>query len=50
VRFDVWKRLIELSMVERGPNGEPVLSARGEKTFTTMEAGDDVPEFTYEAE
>jgi hypothetical protein len=28
----------------------PLLTAKGQKTFTAMEAGDDVPEFTYEAE
>jgi hypothetical protein len=48
--FDVWKELQQRGHVERGDDGKPTLTANGQKTFTAMEAGDDVPEFTYEAE
>jgi hypothetical protein len=29
IRFDVWKRLTEIGMVERGSRGEPQLSSKG---------------------
>jgi hypothetical protein len=32
IRFDVWKRLTEMGMVQRGPKGEPRLTAKGEST------------------
>jgi hypothetical protein len=50
VSFDLWKELQERGHVERGRNGEPVLTAKGRKTFTAMESGEDVPEFTYDGE
>jgi hypothetical protein len=49
VSFDVWKELQRRGHVARGPNGEQVLTAKGKKIFTAMEAGDDVPEFTCSA-
>lgn len=48
IRFDVWKQLTELKMIERGPKGEPQLTTHGEKTFTAIESGDRVPEFDAE--
>jgi hypothetical protein len=49
VPFDVWKELQERGHIERGPKGHPALTDKGRKAFTAMEAGDDVPEFTYSA-
>ena len=46
VPFDVWKELQTRGHVERGPNGEPKLTAKGQITFSAMESGKDVPEFT----
>ena len=36
--------------IERGPNGEPVLTAKGRKTYTALESRDNVPEFDYAGE
>jgi hypothetical protein len=36
--------------VECRVGGKPILTAKGEKTFTAMEAGDNVPEFYMAAE
>ena len=47
VPFDVWKELQDRGHIEHGPNGKPVLTAKGRKAFTAMESGDDVPEFIY---
>jgi hypothetical protein len=46
--FDVWNELQDRGHVERGSNGEPVLTAKGVETFMDMENGDDVAEFTYD--
>jgi hypothetical protein len=45
IPFDVWKVLQERGHIERGPNGEPVLTAKGRKAFTGLELGIDMPEF-----
>lgn len=45
-----WKRLQNMGMVDRGPRGDYRLTAKGQKMFTAMEAGGDVPEFTYDTE
>jgi hypothetical protein len=36
IRFDVWKRLTEIGMVERGPRGEPRLTSKGESTYKDL--------------
>ena len=45
MRFDVWVRLTDLGVLERGPKGEPLLTPHGEKTFVAIEAGDNIAEF-----
>jgi hypothetical protein len=50
IPFDVWVELQKRGHVERGDGGKPKLTAKGQQAFTAMEAGRDVPEFTYEAE
>jgi hypothetical protein len=45
VPFDTWKRRQALGMIERGPHGEPVLTAHGWKTQSRIESGLAVPEF-----
>ena len=47
IPFDVWKELQERGHVERGPDGQPALTAKGRKVFTGLESGIDIPEFDY---
>jgi hypothetical protein len=49
IPFAIWVELRKRGHVERGPSGEPALTAMGQKTFSAMEPGDDVPEFDSEA-
>jgi hypothetical protein len=37
-----------MGVTERGPNAKPVLTAKGERTYTAIEAGDDVPELEFD--
>jgi hypothetical protein len=48
IPFDVWVKLQERRHIERGPNGQPILTAKGQKTFAAMESGRDVPEVDYD--
>jgi hypothetical protein len=47
---EVLDKLAELGMVNLEVDSAPTLTEYGQRTYTAMEAGDDVPEFTYEAE
>jgi hypothetical protein len=47
---DLFDKLAELGMVHLEVESAPILTQHGERTYTAMEAGDDVPEFTYDAE
>jgi hypothetical protein len=46
--FDVLKQLQSLGMIERGLQGEPLLTTRGRRTCSLIEAGRSVPEFDDE--
>jgi hypothetical protein len=50
VEPEVWEELTKRGHVSLKTSGTPKLTAKGQKTFSAMEAGRDVPEFTYEAE
>ena len=47
---DVLDKLAELGMVHLEVDSAPSLTEHGERTYIAMEAGDDIPEFDYEAE
>lgn len=47
LRFDVWKRLTEIGMVERGPKGEPRLTSRGESSCEQVKQA--FPEFASQS-
>jgi hypothetical protein len=47
---DVLDKLAELGMVNLEVDSAPSLTEHGERTYIAIEAGDDIPEFDYEAE
>jgi sorbitol-specific phosphotransferase system component IIA len=50
VEPEVWDELQKRGHVTLRVSGLPSLTAKGEITFAAMEAGKDVPEFTYDGE
>jgi hypothetical protein len=50
VEPEVWEELQKRGHVEVRGSGKPQLTAKGQKTFSAMASGKDVPEFTYRAE
>jgi hypothetical protein len=50
IQQDVLDKLAELGMVHLEVDSPPTLTEHGERTYIAMEAGDDIPEFDYEAE
>jgi hypothetical protein len=47
IQPEVWVELLSRGHINLTPDGDPKLTAKGQKTFTAIVSGEDLPEFDY---